>query len=321
MIYLRSWKVIIGLTYFVLLLLLSFSYTYYWKEFIPEPALTHFENGKFVAKAPFTPLEVLPFGSDRFGNNNLLKIIEGAKFTIILVLIIVALRMILSSILGYLLSTLGKKIISFFSKIFEAVYYVPVVFIVFLLMFPLTNRYIVLESNSLDQITLIIVQVSILVAVGLPALVMYFTNEIVYFNNEDYVVASKIMGGRSFWIYRKHFLRVFRKPLIITFFQQCIQVLILFTHLAIFRIFIGGNKEINLDIDLSIQVSLSNEWGGLISADLREMQLAPWIPLSVLTVFAITIFMLQLIIQGLTEPINHKVKPTLTSSQKVKVNI
>ncbi|MDF2608062.1 MAG: binding--dependent transport system inner rane component family protein [Bacillales bacterium] len=245
-IYLRSRKVLIGITYFALMLLLSFSYTYFWKDLIPEPRLTHFVNGKFVAKAPFTPIEVPPFGTDRYGTSNLFKIIEGAKYTIILVLIIVTLRMILGSIIGYLLSLCGKKLVSFISKIFEAVYYVPVVFIVFLLMVPLTNRYNVIEANSLDQLTLIILQVAILVVVGLPALVMYFTNELDDFNNEDYVVASKIMGGHSFWIFRKHFLKVFRKPLIITFLQQCIQVLILFTHLAVFRLFIGGNKEINL---------------------------------------------------------------------------
>jgi peptide/nickel transport system permease protein len=276
-------------------------------------------NGKFVAKAPFTPIEVPPFGTDRYGTSNLFKIIEGAKYTIILVLIIVTLRMILGSIIGYLLSLCGKKLVSFISKIFEAVYYVPVVFIVFLLMVPLTNRYNVIEANSLDQLTLIILQVAILVVVGLPALVMYFTNELDDFNNEDYVVASKIMGGHSFWIFRKHFLKVFRKPLIITFLQQCIQVLILFTHLAVFRLFIGGNKEINLDIDASIQVSLSNEWAGLISSDLREMLLAPWIPLSVLSIFALTIFMLQLIIQGLTEPIHIDAKSTEVTSHEVNI--
>ncbi|MDF2608061.1 MAG: hypothetical protein K0S34_2257 [Bacillales bacterium] len=49
------------------------------------------------------------------------------------------------------------------------------------------------------------------------------------------------------------------------------------------------------------------------------MLLAPWIPLSVLSIFALTIFMLQLIIQGLTEPIHIDAKSTEVTSHEVNI--
>ncbi|WP_379968311.1 hypothetical protein [Ectobacillus sp. sgz5001026] len=53
-------------------------------------------------------------------------------------------------------------------------------------------------------------------------------------------------------------------------------------------------------------VSLTSEWAGLIGLDRYEFNLAPWIVLSPLCAFAIIIFFLNLITEGIKDVFNNK---------------
>jgi ABC-type dipeptide/oligopeptide/nickel transport system permease subunit len=106
-IFLFMLSILLGLIYILLLLAANFLYTVYRDALPDAPQLLYSDKGELIAKSPYSPLLYAPFGTDRFGEPILYKIIKVAKFTILIALFITCLRLIFSSLIAIFLVFMG----------------------------------------------------------------------------------------------------------------------------------------------------------------------------------------------------------------------
>ncbi|MFD3450190.1 ABC transporter permease subunit [Microbacteriaceae bacterium 4G12] len=313
----KSKRFLIGFTYLVLLLASSFIYTWYFKDKIPEPKpLLYNDQGELIGKAPFSPSTVPPFGTDRFNIPLLNKVIEGAKFTILIALFIGFARVMLSMMLGALLSLYTKRLKGPLKAFNQVFHYIPTIFVACILIFPV---YFTVKENELSvkpDMSLLIYQIVVVILVVVPSLSVYISDEIDELMKKEFMISSKLMGASRWHLISKHIRLQFKDRLALLFMQHIIQTLILLTHLALLHLIIGGVQMKELSFGEIRPVSLSNEWSGLVGIHYFEVNLAPWVILVPLGAFAITIFFINLMALGMKDALDAR--PTVRVQAKKK---
>lgn len=287
--------IFIGLS--IILLLLTFSYISVQSE--SEPIYYTKDEMGALKSPPFAPSTEYPLGSDREGRSLLNQIITGAKFTIGLSLFIAFARIIVSLILAVILMKLPSFFKNTLHSIADAFHYAPLSLFVFILVSPVILAF----SWSYDDVTKLYFPVFILIILALPILTVYIVNEIETIYMNDFIVSSKVMGGGFGHIMFRH-IRLFLTPkLLLLFMQQVGQTLLIFAHLGLLKIFIGGteSKVISEGLEGEQQVesfSMSYEWGGMIAKNFQYINTYPWMVLAPVIAFSITILAIQLTIEG-----------------------
>ncbi|MFD3450192.1 ABC transporter permease subunit [Microbacteriaceae bacterium 4G12] len=313
----RSKRFLIGLSYIVLLLASSFIYTWYFKDKIPEPKpLLYNAQGELIGKAPFSPSTVPPFGTDRFNIPLLNKVIEGAKFTILIALFIGFARVMLSMIFGALLSLYTKRLKGPLKAFNQVFHYIPTIFIAFILIYPVDFKVETNESSVNLNMPLLIYQVIVITLIVVPSLSVYLSDEIDELMKKEFMMSSKLMGASRWHLISKHIRLQFKDRLALLFMQQIVQTLILLTHLGLLQLFIGGVQMKELFEKDKRPVSLSNEWSGLVGIHYFEVNLAPWVVLVPLGAFAVTIFFINLMASGMKDALDAR--PTVRVQAKKK---
>lgn len=299
----KSKRFLIGFTYLVVFVTASFIYSLYFKEDTLKPMrLLYDENGTLLAAAPFTPAEMPPLGSDRFGESIFYQILDGAKFTILFAIGISLLRVLFSSVLGILLSLYTKRFKKVLQAFTEVFYYVPTVFIAAILIFPVqVNIFSNQDAFIKPDLSLIFYQAAVLVFVAIPPLTMYISSEVDEFMKQEYILSSKIMGASRFHIICKHIRALLNERLFLLFMQHIAQTLLLTIHLALLDILIGGVQIKETDFGESKAISLSNDWAGLIGLNYYEINNAMWIVASTLFAYFFTILMIKLMTAGIQD--------------------
>ncbi|MED1621993.1 ABC transporter permease [Bacillus pseudomycoides] len=298
----KSKRFLIGFIYLFVLLTASFIYSWFFKDSIPEaPLLLYNDNNELLGKAPFSPSLMPPFGSDRFGESIFLQILEGAKFTILFAVGISLLRILFGTCLGILLNLYAAKCKRFFQACSEVFYYIPTVFIAFILITPVN---IVITSNAdrlSPNIPFTLYQAIILIFIALPTISLYISSEVDEFMKQDYIMSSQLMGASRFHIIKKHLRVLLLDRVFLLFMEHIVQTLILMIHLALLNIVIGGIQMKEMDEGEFKPVSLSNDWAGLIGLNRNEMNLSLWIIFYTLATFFITILFIKLMTLGIQD--------------------
>jgi peptide/nickel transport system permease protein len=302
-----SKRVWIGMMFLALLLSASLSYPLYEKH-LPQPdRFLYNEKQELIAKAPYTPLQAPPFGSDRLGVPLLYKILEGAKYTIGFAIFVSVFRIIFGAATGILLSMYAKRLKGITKGTSQSFYNIPTIFMAYILIVPV---YITLGINDPvppTQWIIILFQLSVAVGVALPALTVFIMNEVDEHSKQEYIISAQLMGGSKWYIIRTHIRLFLKDKLFILFMQHVVQSMILFAHLGLLQCFIGGTRDVEMDFGEYKSVSLTSEWSGLIGIDRYEYNLAPWIVLGPMFAFAITIFFLNLIAAGVKDAMEKRV--------------
>ncbi|MDJ1475281.1 ABC transporter permease subunit [Bacillus sp. LS15-K4] len=303
----KSKRFLIGFTYLFILVSASFIYSWFFKDNIPKaPQLLYNDNNELLGKAPFPPSLIPPFGSDRFGESVFLQIIEGAKFTILLAVAISFFRILFGTCIGILLSLYAPKFKRFFQACSEVFYYIPTLFIAFILITPV-NIVIVSNADRLDpNISFAFYQVLVLIFVALPTLSLYISSEVDEFMKQDYILSSQLLGASRFHIIKKHLRVLLLDRLFVLFMEHIVQTLILVIHLALLDIVIGGIQMRELYDGVLKPVSLSNDWAGLIGLNRNEMNLSWWIIFYTLASFFITILFIKLMTIGIQDALKAR---------------
>ncbi|MED1864970.1 hypothetical protein P4V41_15990 [Fictibacillus nanhaiensis] len=292
---LKQPQFLIGFLFIVSLILLSFFYPYVM-DVQKESKFLYDENEVIVGVAPFSPKDMPPFGTDMNGKHLLYLVLEGAKFTILITLVIAFLR-IFFALFFSLFHRKSKS--TFFDDIVQATLYIPTAILAYMFMVPL---FVKDATEPMGMMTLIVVQCLILVGIGVPPLVSTFSEEIRSILAKDYIVSTFSLGSKKPYVYYKHVLPELSSKLLLLFAQQAIQTLILLAHLGVLAVFIGGSKTIMLGDIFNLTpatISLSGEWAGIIGQSYQKLLTAPWIILVPLSFFAFTIFSINLMIQGI----------------------
>ncbi len=314
-----------GGTLFIFLLLLgSVLYSTFADPAAPEKVL-YDENQNAIALAPFPPSLKFPLGSDLDGNNFLLKLLEGAKYTIGLSIVIAFGRMVLSFLGGYLLFVLPSAFRKLLSGLADALHYAPVTIFTYILIAPVVLTF----SWSYDTVTKIVFPMLILIFISVPVLSLYIQNELDLISKKEFIESARVMGGSKFHIFKKHLAPFLNPKLLLLFVQQVGQVLIVFAHLGLLKVFIGGTDVRVMDYDMetgeaiTASFSMSNEWAGLIAQNFQYATSFPWMILAPVSAFALTILAVNCIVYDLTssKPVKLRRKKKKEHSSTLKSTI
>jgi peptide/nickel transport system permease protein len=292
---LKQPQFLIGFLFIASLILLSFIYPSLM-DVQKESKFLYDENEVIVGVAPFSPKDMPPFGTDMNGKHLLYLVLEGAKYTILITLVIAFLR-IFFALFFSLFHRKSKS--TFFDDIVQATLYIPTAILAYMFMVPL---FVKDATEPMGMMTLIVVQCLILVGIGVPPLVSTFSEEIRSILAKDYIVSTFSLGSKKPYVYYKHVLPELSSKLLLLFAQQAIQTLILLAHLGVLAVFIGGSQTVMMGDIFNLTpatISLSGEWAGIIGQSYQKLLTAPWIILVPLSFFAFTIFSINLMIQGI----------------------
>ncbi len=290
-----------GMTIICFFLITSFLYTAILEDYIPLPyKYSHNEKGEVIDQAPFPISLEFPLGSDTTGTSLLYMVIDGAKFTILLCVGVGVARLVFGLIFGFLLLLLPSSIKLIVQGLFDGLHYIPLSLFTYMLAAPFF-----IFTWSFGEGSTIYGPLIIISLLSTPVLAIYLSDEIQRIYKKEFILNSKLMGGSSWHIFFTHIRPFFMPQLLIVLLQQIGQVLVLFAHLGILGLFIGGGerKEVDADIESGIPVfevfSTSNEWGGLIAKYSSEFLTHPNLILGPVTCLALVVLALNFIVEGL----------------------
>ena len=291
--------VTIPLFIIAILLAVSFFIPYIYPDF--DKNTSHYmkdSTGKIAAAPPYTPQEMPPMGSDKIGRNVAILLIAGAKYTILASVGIAFLRMLFGFFFGMIYAFLSKRIIRHVKAMAEVFQFIPLVIIVYALLFYVDKAF---QSNSLGSTNYLIIQILAISIVIVPSLGIYIGEEMRLFMKNEFIQVSRTMGGTRKHLIATHLWPQFRRHSVVLFSEQISQTLALLIQLGIIYMTLGGLKIINFGIggtDLEY-FTITHEWAAMISINLTQIFVNPWLVVSPLLLFSFLIFLFNTISSNL----------------------
>lgn len=126
---------LVGFIFLVLLVSSSLIHAMVFHSKIPLTTFLYDSQGKIIAGGPFNPLDVPPLGTDSMGREMFFVLIQGAKYTIGIAIIVAGLRVIISSFVGLILGDYLSKLNKYFSGLVNGFYYIPTALLCYVLLF------------------------------------------------------------------------------------------------------------------------------------------------------------------------------------------
>ncbi|UPM52569.1 peptide ABC transporter permease [Gottfriedia acidiceleris] len=290
----KYFPIIIGSFIILGLITFSFIYTYFIKDTIKSaPALLYNAEGKLIDTYGYPPSWKYLFGVDRFGRDVFWMVIDGAKYTLSIAIVVGLMRVILGGFLGSFFGFMNQRLLKIIEPILNAFRFVPAVIIIF----PFFER-----LNDVPEVAkekTIALQIALLIIISIPVLMNSIGEEVRAFLKNDFITSSRIIGARNGWIRRKHVIPYLQSRILLLFVQQTIQTLFLLTQLGVFKLFIGGVKVLSLDINVDRPMSQANEWSGMIGANYIELSIDKWVIVGPSIAFIVSIFAFNLIKLGI----------------------
>jgi peptide/nickel transport system permease protein len=255
-----------------------------------------YENGQIVDTAPFNPSLKFPLGTDANGNDLLHVIIEGAKYTIGISMVIAFLQIILGAVIGTLFSGYFTKTFKVTENFLSTFSVIPITLIAYFILINVLTMPI--DGFAHPFYLRASFEAMILILLPLPSVILYVSKETQKILNTEFVTASRTLGAGTFRILVFHVFKHLVQKLIILFIQQLNQVLIILAHLGLLKLFFGGTV-----IDFSPvndpPKTLSFEWSGLIGDYFETLYVHPFIVMVPITFFALTIVSINLMLNGM----------------------
>jgi peptide/nickel transport system permease protein len=140
----------------------------------------------------------------------------------------------------------------------------------------------------------VLFELFILVLIAIPNLTMQLSNELRIVRKESFIEASQTLGAGKTYIFYKHMIPHLYEKWILLFGQQFLQVLQLLTHLGYLGLFFGGTI-VQYGSD-DPPKSVSNEWSGMIAANVDFLHVHQWIllvPMAFFVLTAISVFLIN----------------------------
>lgn len=291
---LKTKKFIFGASFLVILMVLSVLNTVLNDGKIRKEPFFYDENGNLEKVPPYKPFDVFPLGSDMYGYDLLHTVIEGAKFSIGITLIVAIFRLLFSIMLSYFLFRLPGRIFNWIKSVAEPLSFFPQTLIAYFLL-----RTVVLytvEGFAQPFWIRVVYEFTILIAVALPALTVQLAEQKRRIWKEEFVEAALTLGGSKRHIYLRHILPHLYEEWILIFGQQFLQVLTLLVHLGVLKVLFGGTV---LGFGFGggdPPSSVTHEWSGLIGVNARFLHVNEWIvyvPILFFTLTALSVAMIN----------------------------
>ncbi|WP_040954109.1 ABC transporter permease subunit [Virgibacillus sp. SK37] len=300
--HLKNWKFALGVSFFIVLIGYSFLYSTITDNRVEQATILYEEDGVTIRSTPpHPPSEAFLFGSTELGFSIADQLIIGAKYTLIFGLLIAFLRVLGGLLFGIVFAfSLPYRFQKAIEKLTDSIHFLPLSLIAYILLRPILMP---TQSGFAYSFTeRIILEITILTVMVIPLTMVLTGKEMNRLLQFEFIASAKILGGGSFHLFWRHILPHMGPRLTILFGQQFIQVLLVFIHLGVFNLFFGGTK---LSFDPMMgdpPSSISYEWSGMIGAVARgSISSGHYWYLWTLVAFVLSIFAMQLIIQGVKE--------------------
>jgi peptide/nickel transport system permease protein len=274
-----------------------------------------------IGAAPFSPSLMFPMGTDALGYDTAMKVLQGAKFTLISVIIIGVLRVLLSFFIAIPLAMyMPENIRKNLEQLLSSFYFVPLTIVAVFILTPVLWEQLRMpgweEYFIYSYKARVGIEILVLTLLVVPLLGSLIGNMIVTALKEDFIEGAKVLGASRWRIFIIHVMPHVFPKLVIVFCQQCVQVLIIFIHLGYFKLFFGGT-----DVDYNPYVpdppvSTTNEWSGLIGDYYNLIHVNPAIALGPIIMFGVSIYAFQIMAEGIQQHLNTShVKVTKLKSE------
>ncbi|WP_226669098.1 ABC transporter permease [Metabacillus litoralis] len=287
---------LIGFLFLFILVTVSFIYSHAVNNEVRQIYHIYGEDNELVDSAPIAPRKEVLLGTDKLGYDMLSKVLIGAKFTILAALVIALLRMVISVPLGLMLGTYFTKTKKYVNSLVDAFHFIPLTIIALYLLGPVL--YMQPEGFSYSLTERMGLEILVLALLTVPILSVLIGNETSELLKSEYVMSAKTLGGTRFHIILKHIVPILKDRFFILFGQQFVQTLIVMAHLGLFNLYFGGTLLSFDPMAADPPRSITNEWSGLIGGTKIFLQWAPWIPLTPIVCFALTILAVTFMVEG-----------------------
>ena len=281
-------KTMIGLSILCILLIVSLLYPLYGPKDFNKVVFLYDEKGDLVGVPPLSPNSDFPLGSDRNGQDILLMILYGAKFTLLTAFSVAILRVLVGGVLGIVFSLWLKRIQPIFKDVLLVFKIVPPIIMTIFLM-----RRVSFYIVDVNVFNILLYQVIILSIIGIPSVLFMTAGIIDELKGKSFIQSSYLMGGGHFHVLKKQFLPYLKSYGVLMLVQQLLHTLTLVMYLGVYQIYIGG---ISKDEVRGADVLNSNakEWAGLVGQNIYEFFRAPHIVLVPLICYFIIIIIINM---------------------------
>ncbi|MDQ0198709.1 peptide ABC transporter permease [Neobacillus ginsengisoli] len=243
------------------------------------------KKGNLLDAPPYPPFTLFVFGSDKEGFNLGQLIVEGAKYTIGITIVVSILRMLFSLIISGFIYTLRPAFYKLLKTIFEPFSIVPQTIIAYFILYSVLWLPMAGFQHPFWQRALF--ETTILVIIAIPNLTIHLSNEMRIVKKEPFIEASKTLGAGNGYIFFKHIVVHLHEKWILLFGQQFLQVLQLLAHLGFLKLFFGGSI-VEYGLGSGPPTSASHEWAGLIGSNISYLYFQQWIILVPIGFFILT---------------------------------
>lgn len=293
----RNWFLIIGLSMLTLLLLVMFigPHIPYVQEGIEGGRIRFLEDGGLL-KAPFTPEQQFPFGSDHEGRDLLSVLIVGAKDTMLIILGIVLIRYLIAIPLGLLATKPNNPfswLVTSWNNIFSSI---PVIFSSLLI---LCIPALVMNENRLYWSILLLA----LIEVGKVSHVI--REETQRIARKPYIEAGITVGVSPLRLALGNILPNTYPAIMVNFFIDIGRTALLIAQLGIFSVFIS-QVFVQLNYGTGQMINNSLNWPTLLGQARKDMLSSIWIPFWTCVAISFTVFTFNILGEGLRRYFDKK---------------
>jgi peptide/nickel transport system permease protein len=304
--HMKNWKFALGALFFMVTISYSVIYSVSTDNHVDQVRLHYSEDGvKLLGAAPHAPTEPFFFGSDKLGFSLFDQLVIGAKYTLIFALLIALLRVVGGLIFGVFYAFhLGPRTQQWLGKLVDSIHFLPLSLIAYIILAPIlmpafTGFGYEFTYSFTERILL---EMFILTILVVPLTTVLLGKEIKRVLDYEFIASARVLGGSKFHLFWRHIFPHIGPRLTILFGTQFIQVLLIFIHLGIFNFFFGGTKLSFDPMGGDPPTSITQEWSGLVGQVGRTaIGSGRYWYLWILAAFMISIFAMQLIIQGVKE--------------------
>ncbi|MYL73113.1 ABC transporter permease subunit [Halobacillus litoralis] len=313
---LKSPKFLVGLGYIILMLGISILYN----TPVENAGLVEDAKGNIQAPPHSWGEGKLIFGSNLNGYPVLQMLIVGAKYTILLTLLVALARVVIGYILSipyiFWLGSRSKKVIN---GLADGMQFLPMTLIAYVLLVDI----VIFEEHQKQlaeslMVPNIVLELTILTVFALPVLLNVIGQESDEILKKEYTQAAMLLGASKGRIFFKHMTPHLVPRLFLLLGQQMIQVLQVLLHLGVLSIFLGGTIRGNRE---GASQSLIYEWTSLFETmRIGIMTERYWLIIPVLVLYVLLILSIQAVVKSLIENQQRKIgihlKPKVKKSME-----